>query len=143
IATNNWVTNSGASKLRDKITSNCQMIQLIDFGNTKVFSSADIQTMILIAEKKSHLQSYKFDFRSIDSDLASLKDAFSLLQGVPSEKYSIATPVFDRGMYVSNLFIFNSSERDEILNKIKSQQNFYLDSRIEVAQGIVPNPDVV
>lgn len=143
IATNNWVTNSGASKLREKITNDCQIIQLIDFGNTKIFSSADIQTMILIAEKKSDLQNYKFEYRAIESDLASLKDAFSLLSGIPSEKYSIAKPEFSRSMLASALFIFNSSEREHILTKIKSNQNFYLDSRNEVAQGIVPNPDVV
>lgn len=143
IATNNWVTNSGASKLRDKITNDCQIIQLIDFGNTKVFSSADIQTMILLAENKPDKSRYEFDFRVIDSDSASLKDAFSLLSGIPSGKYSLSKPEFNRAIFKSNLFVFNTTEREHLLIKIKSKQNFILDSRTEVAQGIVPNPDVV
>lgn len=143
IATNNWVTNSGASKLRDRITNDCQIIQLIDFGNTKVFSSADIQTMILLAENKSDKIKYEFDFRVIDSDSASLKDAFSLLAGIPSGKYSLSKPEFNRAIFKSNLFVFNTTEREHLLIKIKRKQNFYLDSRTEVAQGIVPNPDVV
>lgn len=141
IATNNWVTNSGASKLRDKITNDCQIIQLIDFGNTKVFSSADIQTMILIAEKKSEQPNYKFDFRSIESNEATLKDSINMLVGLPSEKYTITKPIFDRALFNSKNFIFNTSTNEKLLRKIKEKQNFELDARKEVAQGIVPPQD--
>ena len=62
IATNNWVTNAGAKKLRAKITVDAQIKQLIDFGDFKVFRDAGIQTMILIAQRSQKLASYKFDF---------------------------------------------------------------------------------
>ena len=140
IATNNWVTNSGASKLRDKITNECQIIQLIDFGNTKVFSSADIQTMVLIAEHKSEQKAYDFDYRTIESDTAVLKDAISMLAGIPNEKYAIETPVFEREAYQAKNFVFNTSENEVLLNRIKEKQNFSFDSK-EVAQGIVPPQD--
>src|SRR5690606_37465331 len=126
IATNNWVTNTGASKLRDKITNDCQIIQLIEFGNTKVFSSADIQTMILLAERKSNMANYEFDFRSINSDKAILKDAINMLAGFPSDKYTIAKPTFDRVLLNSKNFIFNTSDTEKLLDKIKEKQNFKL-----------------
>lgn len=141
IATNNWVTNAGASKLRDKITNDCQIIQLIDFGNTKVFSSADIQTMILLAENKSDKSKYEFDFRLIESNDASLKDSINMLAGLPSQKYTIASPNFERALYDSKNFVFNTSANEMLLRKIKEKQNFELDARKEVAQGIVPPQD--
>ena len=140
IATNNWVTNAGASKLRDKITNDCQIIQLIDFGNTKVFSSADIQTMVLIAEHKSAQKAYDFDYRAIESDTAVLKDAISMLAGIPNEKYAIETPVFEREAYQGKNFVFNTSENKHLLNRVKEKQNFNFESK-EVAQGIVPPQD--
>lgn len=141
IATNNWVTNAGASKLRDKITNDCQIIQLIDFGNTKVFSSADIQTMILLAENKSDKSKYEFDFRLIESNDASLKDSINMLAGLPSQKYTIASPNFERALYDSKNFVFNTSANEMLLRKIKEKQNFELDARKEVAQGIVAPQD--
>lgn len=143
IATNNWVTNSGASKLRDKINEDCQIIQLIDFGNTKVFSSADIQTMILIAENNETNKSYSFDYKKIISPTASLQDAFNLLKDIPSERYLLSHPLFDRIVLKNKSFLFNDSKIDRLLAKIKSKQNFRLDAQKEVAQGIVPNPDIV
>ena len=143
IATNNWVTNSGASKLRDKITNDCQIIQLIDFGNTKIFSSADIQTMILLAENKSDKTKYEFDFRSIESNEASLKDSINMLAGLPSQKYTIASPTFERELYDSKNFVFNTSANERLLGKIKEKQNFHLDARKEVATGIDVHQDFV
>ena len=32
IATNNWVTNAGASKMRNKVIKNAQMLKMLDFG---------------------------------------------------------------------------------------------------------------
>ncbi|MCH8486901.1 MAG: N-6 DNA methylase [Candidatus Cyclonatronum sp.] len=141
IATNNWVTNAGASKFRDKITNDCEIIQLIDFGNTKVFSSADIQTMILIAEKKSHKSSYKFEFRAIESNTATLKDSINMLSGIPGDKYFIAKQIFDRDLFRSKNFVFNTSINDTLLNKIKKKENFKFHPREEIAQGIVAPQD--
>jgi adenine-specific DNA-methyltransferase len=40
IATNNWVTSSGASKLRNKVVIDSQIKQLVDFENFMIFESA-------------------------------------------------------------------------------------------------------
>jgi len=141
IATNNWVTNAGASKLRNKIATDSKIIQLVDFGNTKIFSSADIQTMILIAEENHSKDTYNFIYKKIDSDSATLVDAFNMLKNFGSNKYILTEPVFNRAAYRKKEFIFNSSDRDVLLNKIQIKQNFKLDSKKEVAQGIVAPQD--
>ena len=48
IAPNNWVTNAGASKFRNKVNDEAKFEKYIDFGNYKVFDDAEIQTMIYI-----------------------------------------------------------------------------------------------
>jgi len=141
IATNNWVTNAGASKLRNKITLDSEIIQLVDFGNTKVFSSAYIQTMILIAEENNSNDNYNFRYKKIDSDSATLVDAFNMLKDIENDKYILSDPVFNRDDYNKKDFIFNNSERGILLNKIKAKQNFEFDAKKEVAQGIVPPQD--
>lgn len=61
IATNNWVTNAGASKFRSKIAKDAQVLQMVDFTNYKIFESADIQTMIMVFRKSPQLSEYTFD----------------------------------------------------------------------------------
>jgi len=141
IATNNWVTNAGASKLRNKIVNDAKIIQLIDFGNTKVFSSAGIQTMILIAERDTNDEEYYFDYKKIDSDLATLTDSFNMLKGIENPRYILAQPIFKRTDFIDKSFLFNSSEKDLLLDRIKAKQNFKLEGKNEVAQGIVPPQD--
>ena len=47
-----------------------------------------------------------------------------------------------RKSYIDKNLIFNSFDFDLVLNKILGKANFYLEDK-EVAQGIVPNPDIV
>ena len=141
IATNNWVTNTGASKLRNKIATDGKIIQLIDFGDTKVFSSAGIQTMILIAEKDSEDTEYDFKYKKIDSETATLKDSFNMLNGIESPRYILANPNFIRDTFIDKSFLFNNSEKDDLLDRIESKRNFTLNDKTEVAQGIVPPQD--
>ncbi|HEG3654760.1 TPA: class I SAM-dependent DNA methyltransferase, partial [Campylobacter jejuni] len=51
IATNNWVTNSGAKKLRNIVLEESQILSLVDFSSFMVFDSASIQTMIMQFQK--------------------------------------------------------------------------------------------
>ena len=53
IAPNNWVTNSGASKMRNKIIKEAKINKILDFGNFMIFDSADIQTMVFIISKSN------------------------------------------------------------------------------------------
>ena len=64
IATNNWITNAGAQKLRNKITSDATILQLCDFRSYMIFESASIQTMIMQFKKDNSKEEYIFDLRN-------------------------------------------------------------------------------
>ena len=86
IATNNWVTNAGASKMRNKVISDTKIIQLVDFGNFMIFESASIQTMVMIFEKNKVDNSYKFDFRKLYGNTTK-SDSIDLLLNRESFKF--------------------------------------------------------
>ncbi|MCQ2825910.1 Eco57I restriction-modification methylase domain-containing protein, partial [Helicobacter pylori] len=80
IATNNWTTNAGAEKLRNILLRETQFISLIDFGDYKVFESADIQTMIMCFKKIISPNQYFFDYRKIIAKKPSDTNRITLLQ---------------------------------------------------------------
>lgn len=143
IATNNWVTNTGASKFRSKVSSDAQIIQLIDFGNYKIFESADIQTMIMLFKSNNNLPEYEFDYRRIIDTEVELDDIIQIFNGVGSKKIQILKPIFDREILKDKSFLFSEGGLESILTDILQASNFRLDGKLEIAQGIVPNPDVV
>ncbi len=51
IAPNYFVAGSGATKLNNRLINECSIKQYVDFNKTKVFETADVQCMILVAEK--------------------------------------------------------------------------------------------
>jgi len=143
IATNNWVTNAGASKMRNKVAEDAQIMQLIDFGNYKIFESADIQTMIMLFKANDKEAEYKFDYQKITDTQVELDDINQLFAGVHNNKVQILTPTFNREQLKDKSFLFSESRIDNILNDILNVSNFKLNGKLEIAQGIVPNPDVV
>jgi len=143
IATNNWVTNAGAKKLRAKITTDARIEQLIDFGDFKVFRDAGIQTMILIARKSQVPERYQFDYRRLAGAKRTLPDAQALLEKLEGAGREYLTPTLDRSRVPTASLTFSNSSIEVLLDKIAAKQNFELNGKLEVAQGIVPNPDVV
>lgn len=141
IATNNWVTNSGASKLRKFIADKTTIVSLTDFGDTKIFESAGIQTMILIAQMNSDKPSYEFDYSKIISPDARRADAIDLVRGLDSKQFLRSRPTFDRKERKESIFTFSGSSVDDLLNLIKRASNFTLNGKTEVAQGIVAPQD--
>ena len=143
IATNNWTTNFGAKRLRGKITKDARIEHLIDFGDFKVFKDAGIQTMILIAKRSSKAPSYVFDYRVLGGKKRTLADAQGLLvrAAIPNSTY--LSPDFTRSKFGESPYSFSDATAEILLAKIKACANFVLDGNEEVAQGIVPNPDVV
>lgn len=140
IATNNWVTNAGAKRLREKITSDSQIEQLIDFGSYKVFRDASIQTMILIAKRSNLEKKYTFDYRRLEAKKPTLADAQALLEKLPGSGRAYLEPTFDRKREPSSPMTFSASDYELVLDQISLMSNFYL-SQDEVAQGIVPPQD--
>jgi adenine-specific DNA-methyltransferase len=143
IATNNWVTNAGAKKLRAKINTDARIEQLIDFGDFKVFRDASIQTMILIAKKSQYPDHYQFDYRRLAGVKRTLQDAQALLEKLDGDGREYLTPTLDRSREASASLTFSNSSFEALLNKIAAKQNFELDGKLEVAQGIVAPQDSV
>lgn len=143
IATNNWTTNFGAKRLRGKITKDARIEQLIDFGDFKVFKDAGIQTMILIAKQSSKPESYVFDYRVLNGKNRTLADAQGLLAKAAVTNVTYLSPDFTRSKFGESPYTFSDTTAEALLLKLESCSNFILDGRSEVAQGIVPNPDVV
>ena len=143
IATNNWVTNAGASKFRNKVVVDAQILQLIDFGNYKIFESADIQTMIMVFKNSNKLPEYQFDYRKIIDTQVELDDIVQLFNGIANSKSKILSPDFIREQFEDKSFLFSEGGIEDILNDIIGASNFQLDDRLEIAQGIVAPQDFV
>ena len=55
----------------------------------------------------------------------------------------IFLPTIKRESLTDKSLTFNTDENSDLLNRIKAKHNFIIDPKKEIAQGIVPNPDVV
>ena len=143
IATNNWVTNTGAKKLRAKIISDARIEQLIDFGDFKVFRDAGIQTMILIARKSQQPERYQFDYRRLSGAKRTLPDAQALLENVGGIGREYLAPTLDRNREPTAPLTFSNSTFEGLLEKISTMRNFELNGKLEVAQGVVAPQDFV
>lgn len=133
IATNNWVTSSGAKKLRQKINTDAQIIQLCDFKDYMIFKTASIQTMIMQFKKNKAEQSYKFDLRNLLG--SKLEDVIKLLNKEEASTTQFIEPTYHR-LEMRNKFITFSNSED-LFKKIKSAFGIiYLENK-EIAQGIV------
>ncbi len=142
IAQNNWVTSYGASKMRNKVVKDAQILSLIDFGNFKIFE-AGIQTMVMMFKKNTGLDSYSFDYRRLHGNGLELKDVVFLLNKESGIKAEYLSPTIKRSDFIDRTLTFSSSDVDSILEKISSKANIYLDPKRKVAQGIVCPQDYV
>ncbi|EDJ8793929.1 class I SAM-dependent DNA methyltransferase, partial [Campylobacter coli] len=89
IATNNWVTNSGAKKLRNIVLEESQILSLVDFSSFMVFDSASIQTMIMSFQKTKPPKNYEFHFAKITTQTPIYEDALSLLKNEKTQNNEI------------------------------------------------------
>lgn len=143
IATNNWVTNAGASNFRNIVIKNSQIINLTDFGAYMIFENASIQTMIMLFKNNSETDNYTFDYRRLQGEKLLQENVLNLLDGIETEKSVLLSPTISKESLVDKTLTFNTDENSALLNKIKAKHTFIIDPKKEIAQGIVPNPDVV
>ena len=139
IATNNWVTNDGALKLRKKISQDSQILQLCDFGGLFVFDTASIQTMILIAQKNSAPESYVFDYRRINPDATNRELINFSLNKIENDEIQYILPTFSRTKLANSLFSFAVGPKETLLEKIANIGSFHLNidsSKDEISSGI-------
>lgn len=143
IATNNWITNAGASKLRNKILRHATLISLIDFQDFMIFESASIQTMIMILQKRQDPLKYNATISKALPEF-SRENVYHLNSKADSDTSRLTTfqVEIDRHALLDKPLHFNPEANISILELIKAAGGFLL-SKSEIAQGIVPNPDRV
>lgn len=133
IATNNWVTSSGAKKLRQKINTDAQIVQLCDFKDYMIFKTASIQTMIMLFKKNKAAQSYQFDLRNLLG--TELEDVVQLLNKEHSPTTQYLEPTYNR-LEMRNKFI-TFSDSEDLFMKIRQRSDAIFLENKEIAQGIV------
>ena len=140
IATNNWVTSYGASKLRDKVIKETRICNIVDFGAVMMFESASIQTMIMMFQKDRTSDDYSFDYRKLTAYKATEKEAIAILNKT-SNNAEYYTPIIRRTNFYGKNITFSQS--DKILDKIYSVKNGVFLSENELTNGIHPHFDFV
>ncbi|KND61286.1 putative type IIS restriction /modification enzyme, N-terminal half [Candidatus Burkholderia verschuerenii] len=129
IATNNWTTNAGASKLLNRILRDAA---IVDFEHHRIFEDASIQTMIMTLRKDASSATYR-------ATVAKAADDFTKQDMSTLKRFHVD---IDRVASMDKPLSFNPAERTSILDLIAEAGNFRL-LKSEIAQGIVPNPDRV
>ncbi len=140
IATNNWVTSYGASKLRDKVIKETRICNIVDFGAVMMFESASIQTMIMMFQKDKKSDDYSFDYRKLTAYKATEKEAIAILSKTANDA-EYYTPIIRRVNFYGKNITFSKS--DEILDKICSVKDSVFLSENELTNGIHPHFDFV
>lgn len=143
IATNNWVTNAGASKFRNKIAIDATIKKVIDFTNYKIFESADIQTMIMFFQNNKSNLEYTFDYRKVIDTQVTIDDVIDILEKKESSKFQYLEPVFNREYFIDKTFVFSNDNDSIILNIIQEKGTFYIDGNLELMSGIDVLQDAV
>ncbi len=138
IATNNWTTNAGAEKLRNILLRETQFISLIDFGDYKVFESADIQTMIMCFKKIISPNQYFFDYRKIIAKKPSDTNRITLLQRKECEGNLYLNAKIEKKNLINKTLVF--SYFDSIFNTILKNTILFLNKK-EITNGIHPHYD--
>ncbi|ECR9777472.1 class I SAM-dependent DNA methyltransferase, partial [Campylobacter jejuni] len=136
IATNNWITNSGAKKLRNIVLEESQILSLVDFSSFMVFDSASIQTMIMSFQKIKPPKNYEFHFAKITTQTPIYEDVINLLKNEKTQNNEILKINLTPKKFIDKTLNFTKSDYEELFNKIQKYGKFYLEER-EVAQGIV------
>lgn len=137
IATNNWTTNSGASKMRTKVLNDSTVHFILDFGSYMIFESADIQTMVMLLRNDNSNDNYNFELRRLVGDKFLFNDVLDLILKRQTEKTEFLTPQISKEKLKDKTFTFSNNDFDSILDKLNAKKNFQLDDKNEVAQGMV------
>ncbi len=138
IATNNWTTNAGAEKLRNILLRETQFISLIDFGDYRIFESADIQTMIMCFKKIISPNQYFFDYRKIIAKKPSDTNRITLLQRKECEGNLYLNAKIEKKNLINKTLFF--SHFDPIFNTILKNAILFLNKK-EITNGIHPHYD--
>jgi N-6 DNA Methylase/TaqI-like C-terminal specificity domain len=143
IVPNNWVSNAGASIFRNKMLTDGMIKTYIDFGAYNVFEDAGIQTMMYVFEKTPHApQQYLFDIKRLTARKPNAQQVSNWVIGA-DEKVGIGfATLIDSATMIDQFLSFNENEIATLTEKLRQKAHFYLE-KDDIAQGIVPNPDIL
>jgi len=143
IAQNNWVTSYGAKKMRNKVLSDSKILQLLDFGDYKIFENTGIQTMVMLFQKVRNPSGYKLDFRRLNfNNKASFSDVLDLLSKNENEQVEYLMPDIDNDSLIGKPILFSNDKAEIILNKMIEKSNLKLVEN-EATNGIHSHHDIV
>ena len=141
IVPNNWVSNSGATILRDKVIQESKIVSFIDFEDFMVFQNASIQTMIIILLKDKLIDDYIFTSQTFKGKKLKSSDVSDEIINKTNNISIYKYPKVNKEKLKHKFLKFDNSNIDSILDSIASAGNFVLDAKKEVAQGIVAPQD--
>ncbi|MEA3387247.1 MAG: Eco57I restriction-modification methylase domain-containing protein, partial [Patescibacteria group bacterium] len=142
IAPNNWITNSGASKLRNNILQNTTIKEFVDFGSYMVFDTAKIQTMIMILKKEKQ-DKYDCNYSKVLDKKITKIELENFLNKKESDKSITYKSNIDSLYLIDKNITFIESYKVAILNKIESSSNFILDKKDEITNGLQVQQELV
>lgn len=133
IATNNWITNDGASILRNKILKESKILKFVDFSDYKVFQTASIQTMIYIVKKCKTPKDYKVKYTKVKNKNISVIELseqmskyFSTARMPNKADFIWFDSQINPNELINKTITFNDSQIVDILNKIINSSNYRL-----------------
>ncbi|RLB90688.1 MAG: class I SAM-dependent DNA methyltransferase, partial [Deltaproteobacteria bacterium] len=144
IATNNWISNDGASKFRNKVVKEGRLIDFIDFGNHKVFA-AGIQTMVYVIVKDTEPPRYELRYGKLlddKADLTLVSNFLGLKTEMSTPAYEMYTISFNRQDFTGTYIKFIHPTVNKVVEKIKKAGTFFLSDK-EVFSGIDVMQDFV
>lgn len=135
IVPNKWMTNEGASLMRSKWVNESVRLNLTDFGACHVFGAARVHTMTVLAEKGGGGKEMLPEYRRFIGG-GGLKE---FLEQAPYDGVCASSS----SQWVKDGLFFCGRREQGILEKMEQGMEFILNPLTEMAQGIVPNPDVL
>ena len=136
IATNNWITNSGASILRQKVLAEAQLHEFVDFGDYRVFDAAGIQTMIYVMEKSGAPHRGKVLYRRVLRPKIAVNEVVAFLFGGKTDDVATSFMATIAPSATTRSFTFADDRDNALLQHIADSGPYRLRPE-DVAQGIV------
>src|SRR5699024_12866557 len=93
---NKYKKNYRTKIMRNKVITENKIKKIIDFNNSKVFNSADIQTMILVLTKETVPSKYEFDYRKIKESNSNKNIVEDILNYNENSNIIYLTPLIEK-----------------------------------------------
>ena len=142
IADQNWTTNFGAFKFRNYILEQGKFVNYVNFGDFKIFESANIQTMIYIMKASTDNLNYTFPYSKLLDKKLDSKEVKLFLEKQKDNRFEFYDVAIDKNELYDRFIQFNKKEVDTVLNAITEKGMFYFNPN-EVKCGIIAPQDNV